>query len=86
MFPKSHHPPTFPFKLFADFAISEAVFADLLSPVTLVGGRLSAMKRAAMPKTTVYKDSNLAVPENEIRLADNSISPPPAFDVIPPQN
>ena len=67
--PYSENSPAFFSELSVRFPVSFLIAGYFSPPIMTVGGRHSAMFRASMPKTAVYKNSGFIKWENHIRLS-----------------
>jgi len=85
VFPKANdNPAGGPERLF-HICIALPVAAELLKPVILIGGGLTAMLRTAMPKTSIHKHRDLFWEKYKIRLSKNAVFPAPADDTMRPE-
>jgi hypothetical protein len=80
--PYSQNRPSLHLQLPRHVPVSGLVCGQLLAPeFSVVGWRLAVL-RAAMPETSIDKHGYSALPEDKIWLAEHSLPPPPACDVM----
>ncbi len=82
MLPNPHDLPAKPAERAVHAAVAGLVRREFLFPECTIAGRDFAMLGTAMPKTSVHKEGEPHLPENEIGLAENLLMPAPASDAV----
>jgi len=82
MFPNSDDAPTELSEFAVHPAVTGLVCGEFLFPECTVASGDFTMLGAAVPKTTVHKESEPHSPENEIGFAENFLPSPPAGDAV----
>ena len=65
--------------------VTNLIAGNLFAPESGITLGLCSVLGAAMPETAVHKNGEFVFGENEIRLAEDFLIPPPAGDFVPPE-
>ena len=85
MLPDAQDAPVGPPQGLVHEPVTRLVAGNLVAPESGVAFRLRSVLGTAVPEAAIHKNREPKFGENEIRLAEDFLIPPPAGDFVPPK-